>query len=228
MWKGCRARACILVARSVLCLLFALLAVLRAFPWALVIGVGGCDFRWAEWLAGRLTPLFSEFQSWLVGVINFEYPKGSFLLWCSDHSVACRRFPSIWILLVGTTKGKFRSWVVGPFLPSLSLTGVNLTNPYANVNRLTLVIQAAYMKITASWVILPTVVNILHWVTLYSKFWNIFSTVQGLYSTVENKWALFGETLGTRSHYNLCPSLLSMLDVRTRCRTQRLIGRFTA
>lgn len=28
--------------------------------------------------------------------------------------------------------------------------------------RLPLVIQAAYMKITASWVILPTVVNILH------------------------------------------------------------------
>ena len=48
-----RAHACILVARSVLCLLFALLAVLRAFPWALVIGVGGCECRERnDWLVG--------------------------------------------------------------------------------------------------------------------------------------------------------------------------------
>ena len=41
-----RARACILVARSVLCFVVCTIGlVLRAFPWALVIGVGGCDFR---------------------------------------------------------------------------------------------------------------------------------------------------------------------------------------
>ena len=41
-----RAHACLLVARSVLCfVVYTIGLVLRAFPWALVIGVGGCDFR---------------------------------------------------------------------------------------------------------------------------------------------------------------------------------------
>ena len=41
-----RAHTCLLVARSVLCfVVYTIGLVSRAFPWALVIGVGGCDFR---------------------------------------------------------------------------------------------------------------------------------------------------------------------------------------
>ena len=41
-----RAHTCLLVARSVLCfVVYTIGLVSRAFPRALVIGVGGCDFR---------------------------------------------------------------------------------------------------------------------------------------------------------------------------------------